>query len=255
MAAQNPGVLPQSVEIAWGLRDRPTKGPKPTLHIDRIVEAAVRIAAADGLGAVSMGRVAKELGVGTMSLYRHVGAKDELLVLMTEAAYDTPPPEAVPGEHWRDGLTRWARRLFEVSTTNSWVLRMPVAGPPATPNQLAWMEGALTVLAGSGLAPARQVEVVMLLAGFVRTEATTASDLATALATAGSSEQEAMEAYGRLMTKLVTPQRFPQVAAAFAAGVAEEDDSPQQRFDFGLTVLLDGIGALIEKGVRRPGTS
>jgi len=245
MAAQNPGVLPQSVEIAWGLRDRPTKGPRPTLHIDRIVEAAVRIAATDGLAAVSMGRVAKELGVGTMSLYRHVGAKDELLVLMTEAAYDTPPPAPVPDEGWRAGLTRWAQRLYEVSTANSWVLRMPVAGPPATPNQLAWMEGALTALAGSGLAPGRQVEVVMLLAGFVRTEATTASDLATAMATAGSSEQEAMEAYGRLMTKLVTPERFPQVAAAFAAGVAEEDDSPQQRFDFGLAVLLDGIAALI----------
>jgi hypothetical protein len=56
-----------------------------------------------------------------------------------------------------------------------------------------------------------------------------------------------MEAYGRLMTKLVTPQRFPQVAAAFAAGVAEADDSPQQRFDFGLAVLLDGIADLIER--------
>ncbi|MGI5126132.1 TetR/AcrR family transcriptional regulator [Pseudonocardia sp. CA-107938] len=252
MAVQNSGVLPQSVEIAWGLRDRPTKGPKPGLSVDRIVEAAVRIAAAEGLAAVSMGRVAKELGVGTMSLYRHVGAKDELLVLMMEAAYDAQPPAPVPEEDWRAGLTRWAEQLFEVSTANAWALRMPIAGPPATPNQLAWMEAALAVLAGTGLSPGRQVEVVMLLAGFVRTEATTTSDIAAAQAAAGSSDEEAMAAYGQLMAKLVTPQRFPHVAAVFAAGVAEEEDSPQQRFDFGLTVLLDGIAALIS---RCPGTS
>lgn len=97
-----------------------------------------------------MGRVAKELGVGTMSLYRHVAAKDELLVLMAEAVYDTPPPEPVAGQDWRAGLTSWARALFVVSMANPWVLRMPIAGPPATPNQLAWMESALTALDGCG---------------------------------------------------------------------------------------------------------
>jgi hypothetical protein len=66
--------LPASIEAAWGLRERPAKGPKPGLSLDRIVEAAVGVAATEGLAAVSMGRVAKELSVSTMSLYRYVAA-------------------------------------------------------------------------------------------------------------------------------------------------------------------------------------
>lgn len=80
------GDLPASLEAAWGLRDRPAKGPKPGLSLERIVAAAVGVAASDGLAAVSMGRVAQELGASTMSLYRYVSAKDELYVLMQEAA-------------------------------------------------------------------------------------------------------------------------------------------------------------------------
>ena len=55
--------LPASIEAAWGLRQRPTKGPKRGLSLERIVEAAMKIAASDGLAAVSMGRVAADLEV------------------------------------------------------------------------------------------------------------------------------------------------------------------------------------------------
>src|ERR1039458_8461205 len=74
--------LPASIEAAWGLRERPHKGPKPTLSLERIVQAAMHIAVTEGLGAVSMSRVATELGGATMSLYRYVAAKDALLALM-----------------------------------------------------------------------------------------------------------------------------------------------------------------------------
>ena len=101
-----PWELPASIEAAWGVRDRPHKGPKPGLSLPRIVEAGVRVAAAEGLAAVSMSRVAAELGASTMSLYRYVSAKDELLDLMVDAAWGPPPP-LEPGQHWRDGLTRY----------------------------------------------------------------------------------------------------------------------------------------------------
>jgi AcrR family transcriptional regulator len=64
------------------VRTRPGKGPRPALSLERIVAAAARVAATDGHQAVSMSRVAAELGVATMSLYRYVAAKDELLALM-----------------------------------------------------------------------------------------------------------------------------------------------------------------------------
>lgn len=237
--------LPASIEIAWGLRERPTKGPKPGLSLDRIVEAAVNVAATDGLAAVSMSRVAADLGVGTMSLYRYVGAKDELLVLMTETAFDDVPEGPAPGAGWRDGLTRLAWQLFDVLRKNSWVLRIPVSGPPATPNQLAWMENGLTALRDSGLTESEKISVMLLVMGFVRSEATVSTDIGAAYAAAGATEQEAAAAYVRLITRLITPERFPAVAAAMAAGIDEEEDSPEIRFTFGLDRVLDGIEALI----------
>src|SRR5712671_3424045 len=79
--------LPASIEAAWGRRERPHRGPKPGLSLSRIVGAGVRIAEADGLAAVSMSRVAAEVGAAPMSLYRHVASKDELVTLMVDAVY------------------------------------------------------------------------------------------------------------------------------------------------------------------------
>ena len=67
--------IPGAVAAAWGVRERPHRGPKPALTLGRIVTAAVALADAEGLDAVSMGRVAAELGAAPMSLYRHVSAR------------------------------------------------------------------------------------------------------------------------------------------------------------------------------------
>src|SRR5215472_7517901 len=88
--------LPAHVAAAWGVRGRPHKGPKPGLSLDRIVAAAVHVADTEGLAAVSMSRVATELGAAPMSLYRYVAAKDELLALMVDAAYGPPPAGPPP---------------------------------------------------------------------------------------------------------------------------------------------------------------
>ncbi|MEP7026735.1 MAG: TetR/AcrR family transcriptional regulator, partial [Actinomycetota bacterium] len=69
--------LPHSIGLAWGTGERPRRGPKPGLTLDRIVAAGIKVALTDGLGSVSMSRVAAELGRSTMSLYRYVPAKDD----------------------------------------------------------------------------------------------------------------------------------------------------------------------------------
>src|SRR5260370_25627333 len=78
--------VPATVAAAWGVRERPHKGPKPALSLARIVDAAVRIADTEGLDAVSMGRGAAELEGAPMSLYPHVSFKEELIKLMVGAA-------------------------------------------------------------------------------------------------------------------------------------------------------------------------
>ena len=83
-ARSGSGDLSRSLELLWGTREPATRGPKAELSLERIVDAAVALADREGLGALSMRRVATELGVGTMSLYRHVPGKGELLDLMLD---------------------------------------------------------------------------------------------------------------------------------------------------------------------------
>jgi AcrR family transcriptional regulator len=247
------GSIPGSVAAAWGVRERPHKGPKPALSLDRIVDAAVRVADAEGLDAVSMGRVAAELGTAPMSLYRHVSAKEELLTLMVDAAWgpvaDGPASDGpAPGEGWRAGLSRWAWALRAGARRHPWVVRIPLNGLPIMPNEVAWFENALACLAGTGLSEARKASVIMLLAGYVRTLATTEADIAAAIRASGLAPSQWMAAYPRMLAELADPARFPALARFIAAGVFEAEDGPDDEFIFGLDRILDGVAVLIEAG-------
>ncbi|WP_395361830.1 TetR/AcrR family transcriptional regulator [Streptomyces sp. YH02] len=238
--------LPPSIEAAWGLRERPSKGPKPGLTLDRIVDAAVTLASAEGLGAVSMGRVAKELGASTMSLYRYVSAKSELYVLMQEAATGAPPELFPPGADWREAMEAWAWALREVYHRNLWMLRIPVSGPPATPNVVAWWEKALVALKGTGLDAGEKISVAMLIGGFVRSDALVVADLGAAIAADGASPEDVLARYGRTLRRLADPERYPEVAGMLDSGVMDVADEPEVEFRFGLARILDGIAVLVE---------
>lgn len=244
MADQTDTGLPASIEMAWGVRNRPAKGPKRGLSLERIVAAAVRVAVDDGLEAVSMGRVAKDLGTGAMSLYRYVGAKDELLALMLDAACGPPPGPGPAGEGWRTGLARWAWGLLGVWRRHPWALRVPLTGLPTTPNQIAWMEAGLACLRGTGLTERARLSVMLLIMGFVRNDATTNQQLAAA---SPAEQREAVAGYGRTLTALLDPARFPELTTVLAAGVMSDDDPPDDEFAFGLDRILDGVATLIEK--------
>jgi AcrR family transcriptional regulator len=248
--------LPASIELAWGLREHPTKGPRRGLSLERIVEAAVGIAAADGLAAVSMGRVAAELGVSTMALYRYVAAKDELLALMVDATAASPPAAPAPGERWREGLARWAWTQLAVHRRHPWGLRVPISGPPATPNQVLWLERGLRCLRDTGLEEGEKLGVMLLLTGFVRSWATLEADLTEAAQAAGAGERDAMSGYGRLLARLTDPERFPALHAVIEAGVLDEPERPEDpdaEFVFGLERILDGIEALVRARARAGG--
>ncbi|WP_158839692.1 TetR/AcrR family transcriptional regulator [Saccharothrix deserti] len=239
--------LPSVIEAAWGVRERPGKGRQRGLSLDRIVEAAVNVAESEGLAAVSMSRVAAELGASTMALYRYVVAKEELLVLMSDAAYRTPPSAVVPGEPWRTALSRWAWDLHAILRQHTWVLRIPVTGPPVTPNQVIWLEHGLRCLQDTGLPEREKLSVMMLLTGFVRNEASVIADVTEAFVAADADQQEAMSFYGQLLGKLADPNRFPAVTAALQAGAIDHEDAPDDEFTFGLERILDGIEVLVRQ--------
>src|SRR5215470_8623449 len=244
-AADGPGQVPDSVAAAWGVRERPHKGPKPALSLARIVDAAMRVADAEGLDAVSMGRVAAELGAAPMSLYRHVSAKEELLRLMVDATWGDSPGPPGQGESWRDGLSRWAWAMRAAIRRHPWVVRIPISGLPIMPREIAWFEDALACMAGTGLTEARKASVAMLLSGYVRNLATTEADIAAAVAVSGLGLDEWMASYPRMLGQLTDPRRFPALTAFIAAGVFDAADSPDNEFTFGLDRILDGVGVLI----------
>jgi AcrR family transcriptional regulator len=232
--------LPASIRAAWGLGDRPTRGPKPALSLERIVDAGVRVADAEGLAGLSMARVARELGASTMSLYRYVAAKDELVALMVDAAWGEPPP-AKAGDEWRAALTRWAWSFRDRIRHHPWGLQVPITGPPLTPHAVAWFESGLAALRRASLPEDEKASVVLLLSGYVRSEGALVADLDAA----GSISDEAMSGYARLLGELTDPARFPAVHALLAAGVFDQADHPDKEFEFGLTRILDGVEALI----------
>ncbi|MFI1251971.1 TetR/AcrR family transcriptional regulator [Streptomyces anulatus] len=251
------GDLPASLEAAWGLRDRPAKGPKPGLSLERIVAAAVGVAASDGLAAVSMGRVAQELGASTMSLYRYVSAKDELYVLMQEAAVGPPEPLSAleAGAGWRAALTEWAAAQRERYHGHLWALRIPIGGPPATPNSIAWWEQGLQALGDSGLGEGDKTSVILLISNFVRSEALMMSDLAAAVTARGITPEELMASHERTLKRLVDPERHPGITRQLETGVMSEPDEADYEFDFGMGVLLDGVEALIRRAADRSGAT
>ncbi len=162
--------FPAAIQAAWGLRPRPHKGPKRGLTLAGIVDAAVRVADTDGIDAVSMSRVAKEIGVSTMALYRYVDTKNELLTLMVDAAIG-PPPELDDELGWRRGLEQWAAAVRDALLARPWTVQLVTAyGPPATPNQLAWLDQSLRMLRGTGLSEPEKVATSLLISGLVRSQ-------------------------------------------------------------------------------------
>ncbi|WP_327263818.1 TetR/AcrR family transcriptional regulator [Streptomyces sp. NBC_01232] len=244
--------LPASLEMAWGLRERPGKGPRPTLTLPKIVEAAVTLAASEGMDAVSMGRVAKELGVSTMSLYRYVTAKEELYILMSDAGVGAPPPVAAgEGAGWRELLSEWAYAQRAVLMANSWILRIPLTGAPVSPNQLAWMERGLASMAGTGLKEGEKLSTIILIGGLVRNEATMAADMIDAIVKSGAAPDQVMAQYLRTLRLMTGPDTHPAVTRLLESDAFSGAGEPDFQFGFGLTRILDGLADLIaERAVR-----
>jgi AcrR family transcriptional regulator len=235
-----PFALPPSIELAWGLGERPRRGPKPGLTLERIVRAGIKIAMTDGLGSVSMGRVAAELGRSTMSLYRYVPAKGDLLTLMVDTAIGPPPAGDPAAGGWRAGLVSWSVGVRAAYRRHPWALRVPITAPPLGPNNVAWLDNALQCLAGTPLTEQQKLSAVLLLSGFVRNDAILTADLATS--TAGG---EVMPGYGTALARLIGDQVFPALQRAIASGALDDADDIDVEFDFGLERILDGLDMLI----------
>lgn len=246
--------VPPCVETAWGLRERQGRGPRPVLSLQGIVGAAIRVTEKEGLAALTMSRIAAELRSAPMSLYRHVGSKDELLTLMVDAGVGVPPPGPDAAQGWRAGLLEWTSAAFDGYRQRPWIIRIPITGPPITPNQIRWLEWALQSLRDTGLTAQEKLSTVLLLSAYARTQATISADIAEAAQT-GIDPSAVAAGYGQTLARLIDPERFPAVQAAIAsgglddepdrAGGSHEDQFVGEELRFGLDRILDGVEVLI----------
>ncbi|MFB7475138.1 TetR/AcrR family transcriptional regulator C-terminal domain-containing protein [Kitasatospora sp. NPDC056184] len=227
-----------AVRLLWGPPASPSRGPKPALSLERIAAAGVEIADADGLGAVSMQKVASLLDFTKMSLYRYVPGKAELVALMVEAAVGEPPA-AVDVLGWREQLVAWAKQLEDSFTRHPWLLDATVGPRVIGPKELGWLEGVVAALDGHRLTGAERMDAAVLLAGHVRGIA----EQSRAARPGSPPEAEFLALLGPLVHRHA--DRFPALAAALTT-----QDGRDQALDFGLERILDGLDALITRRSR-----
>ncbi|WP_227980054.1 TetR/AcrR family transcriptional regulator [Nocardia spumae] len=227
---------PTALELLWGAPQRPRRGPKPSLSLERIVAEAITLADSDGLSAVSMQRLAERLGCAKMALYRYVPGKAELTALMLDTALGGPPQSTTAApEPWRAALRTWASTIDERYRAHPWTIELTAGSRPLGPNELAWMEAALAPLAGTGLTGAERLDTVVLVNGHVRS-------LVQQTSAAGSQRTEDQMAREVAAILADHAERFPEVVAAFA------DSGPDGRnaaLEYGIERILDGVSVLI----------
>jgi AcrR family transcriptional regulator len=233
---------------------RPAPGERRPAHSrERIAEAALRIADAEGLEAVTMRRVAAELGAGTMTLYHYVRNKDELAALLDDAIMgELLVPEDELADGWRDAIAQIARRSYAAFQRHPWVFDLMTGDHPAQagPNALRHVEQSLAVAARTGRPFPEQFELVGLVDDYVFGHAMRVREARSSQEVDGT---EAEGLIGYLETQLATGE-YPILAAwagddaRAAFGRVAEMSSDPGRFERGLQALLDGIEQRLGRG-------
>ncbi len=222
--------------------ERPQRGPQPSHSRAEIAAAAVRIADAEGVEAVSMRRVAAEVGSGTMSLYRYVSRKDDLLDLMVDAVMGEMDLPAAPSGDWRADLTLQARGGRAVGIRHPWLSELSAGRPPLGPNGLRAIEFALGAVEGLGLDIDGMSRVVGILTAFVR-----------GFVQAELAEQEARRRTGLDLNQwratraayirmLIDSGRHPMLRRIV---LDARDPDPDSDFETALGQVLDGLAATL----------
>jgi AcrR family transcriptional regulator len=247
--AQTP--LPPGLDLLWGRRERGKRGPRPGLSPEAIVEAGIKVADADGLEAVSMARVAKELGFTTMSLYRHVASKDELLQLMWDASATGAETLVLEGDTWRQKLTMWTTLQWDTLRQHPWITQMPMAAPPMAPNSVHFVERGLAAFDGLSLRESDKLRIIGLISTYTLGEGRMANDAARAIKQATAAGQTvdpaAMPSYESILRGLVDEKTFPHVYRTIWSDTTGESATADEEFLIGLNVILDGVQALIDR--------
>jgi AcrR family transcriptional regulator len=224
------------------------RGPKQGLTIDAVVQTAIDLADADGLGAVTMRRVAQELGVTPMATYTYVPGKAELLDLMLDSVYRQMERTDHTGRPWRTRAKAVADENRALFGRHPWVAALPTTRPPLGPGLMAKYEHELGAFDGLGLDDIEMDAAITYLLGFVQSTARTALDVQAADRDSAMSDEQWWAVNAPLLARVFNPARYPLAArVGSAAGQAHQGAyNPDHAYEFGLQRTLDGLAHLIE---------
>jgi AcrR family transcriptional regulator len=217
------------------------------LSKERIVAAALAIADSEGLAAVSMRRLAHELGVATMSLYRYVPGKDDLVMLIADAAFAEDKLPATPPYGWRARLEVVARLQWKIYHKHPWLAgAMSITRPQLVPNGMAHTEWTLQAIDGLGLSPEMSLVVAVTVIGYVRGVAVSLEMETQAEQDTGLSNDAYMAAQEAQFRAVSAGGAFPTLARMSVQ--PEIDLRLDTLFEFGLARLLDGLATFLGVG-------
>ena len=237
----------RSLALLWRTQEPVSRRSKPDLSVDRIVATASEMADTDGLGALSMRKVAERLGVGTMSLYTYVPGKGELVDLMLDAAYaDMYAGEEHP-EDWRDRLSAVAHANWRLFLRHPWMLQTP-RGRLLGPHFLAKYEYELSAVEGLGLTDMEMDSTISLVNSYAEGAAAQAVAGGESQRTSGMTDGQWWRSHGPILATFVRDGDYP-IASRVGTSVGMERGtvySPEHEFGFGLERVLDGIQVLVD---------
>lgn len=241
--ADDEGSIERAMKLLWEGMPARGRGPKPAHSLEDIADAAIALADAEGLAAVTMQRLAERLGFTKMALYRYVAGRSELVAVMVERALG-PPPTPV-GADWRAELDTWALAAFDAFCRHPWSIEATTRHRPIGPVEIAWTEAGLTILKGLELEAAERLDVLAVLTGHARS-----------LAQQNPAPPEQGEGTESQMGEMLLGSGgmgghdFPEFRAAMTEAAAQ--GRQDTALSFGLGVIFDGLEALMAR--RRPAT-
>lgn len=231
-------VVPESKPIIWMRPEKPPRGPAPTHTREEIAAVAIKIADAEGVEAASVRNIARNLGSGTMTLYRYLPTKEDLWAVMIDEASVFEPQE--PTGDPRADLIVLARRRRQNFLRHPWLAPLLATRPVMGPNLLRGMERDLAVLGGWGLSIGDTIDVLNLIYSWV------SGAVQTELAQRANENESGVDRHGWRMrmkpylVSLLATGEFPYLSKMTEAAEIAEDD---EQFETGLAIILDGIEA------------
>jgi AcrR family transcriptional regulator len=231
--------------LLWREAEQPTRarrGPRPRVSLDAVLDAAIDIADADGLAALSMRGLAERLGLGAMSLYTYVPGRDELVVLMVDHVYGLRH-RPWPGNDVRARITSVAESAYEEFTTHPWLLDTGGLRAWLGPHATERYEWQLHAVDGIGLTDVEMDQAVALLEGIAASAVRARQAVVSAERRSGQTEMEWWGLNAESLAELMGHRRFPLARrVGKAAGeLYQAATDPDRQFRFALDTVVDGL--------------